>query len=73
MLTTIIIMMVLCGSASTIIGKLMSQEVETTSDDGTVVTSAFRHPLVMNVLMFVGEASLLLYLRLYQMSNPERT
>ena len=31
----------------------------------------FKHPLIMNMLMFLGEMSLLLILQIYLMKNPE--
>ena len=44
--------------------------LESTDSSGTLITSEteFKHPLLMNFLMFLGEASLLLVLR-YQLKN----
>lgn len=64
--------MVLAGSFCTIFGKVMDKKVmlESTDSSGALITSEteFKHPLLMNFLMFLGEASLLLVLR-YQLKN----
>ena len=49
--------MVLFGSLSTILAKLMNQKVY--SDAPTMEQSEFRHPLFMNILMFAGMSTLL--------------
>lgn len=58
--------MVTCGSLCTIVGKIMDQKVKLIATDEAGVLTAqeteFRHPLVMNLLMFIGEASLLMVL-----------
>ena len=53
--------MILFGSLSTILLKLMGQKVDI--KDGDVVRSTeFKHPLFNNLLMFTGEAVLLIAL-----------
>ena len=56
-------MMVLAGSLSTIFGKTIDQKVILNEKDaaGHLVPheTEFKHPLLMNLLMFIGEASLL--------------
>ena len=60
--------MVVAGSLCTIVGKIMDQKVRLpeTGVDGvlTMTETEFKHPLVMNLLMFLGEASLLMVLRI---------
>ena len=64
--------MVTAGSMCTIVGKIMDQKVRLPeADDAGIVQlheTEFKHPLVMNFLMFIGEASLLLVLR-WQLST----
>ena len=66
--------MVVAGSLCTIVGKIMDQKVRLpeTGEDGVISLheTEFKHPLVMNLLMFLGEASLLLVLRLQMASDP---
>ena len=66
--------MVVAGSLCTIVGKIMDQKVRLpeTGEDGEISLheTEFKHPLVMNLLMFLGEASLLLVLRLQMASDP---
>ena len=63
--------MVLGGTLSTIFSKMIGQTVqvekitglnEDGSTVGMMVDSEFRHPLLLNLLMFTGEALLLLVL-----------
>ena len=59
--------MVTAGSLATILGKVMDQKVmlPDSNDSGTSIAmkeTEFKHPLIMNILMFLGEASLLLVL-----------
>jgi len=49
------VLMVIGGSCATIFGKLMGQDI--LMDSGKLVP--FKHPMVMNLLMFLGEAFLL--------------
>ena len=66
--------MVTAGSLCTIVGKVMDQKVRLpeTGPDGLIELqeTEFRHPLVMNLLMFLGEASLLVVLRFQMRSDP---
>ena len=59
-------MMVIGGSCATIFGKIMGQDV--IMESGEII--AFRHPLVMNLLMFFGEATLLAVYKLMQIRDP---
>ena len=63
-------MMIIAGSCSTIFGKIMDQKVILNEKDASGMPvpheTEFKHPLLMNLLMFIGEASLLLVLR-YQL------
>ena len=59
-------MMVLGGSMATITAKLIQKDL-VTERHSVMQTEEFRHPLVMSMLMFAGEASLLVVLRLRQM------
>ena len=63
----VIVAMILAGSVSTIFAKIMDQKVMLNEKDasGMLVPheTEFKHPLLMNLLMFIGEASLLLVLR----------
>lgn len=73
---TVNLMMVLCGSMTTIFGKIMDQKVELTAntkgDDGALLVreTEFKHPLYMTLLMFIGEASLLIVLQFMHQSDP---
>jgi len=66
----IVIAMIIAGSGATIFGKIMDQKIILNEKDasGMLVPheTEFKHPLLMNLLMFTGEASLLLVLR-YQL------
>ena len=66
------------GSSATIFGKMINQDVtidviEQTADGEETVSKVveFKHPLIMNMLMFSGEIMLLLFLQIYLMKNPE--
>ena len=58
--------MVTAGSLATILGKVMDQKVmipdSSDSASGSMIETEFKHPLLMNFLMFMGEASLLFVL-----------
>ena len=60
--------MVTAGSLATILGKVMDQKVmipdSSDSINGTMIETEFKHPLLMNFLMFMGEASLLFVLQI---------
>ena len=70
----IMVGMVTAGSLMTIVGKIMDQKVRLpeTGPDGVIQLheTEFKHPLVMNFLMFLGEASLLIVLRFQLRSDP---
>jgi len=66
MLLMLSVFMVIGGSCATIFGKLMGQEI--LMDSGELV--AFKHPLVMNLLMFLGEALLLIVYKMMQLKDP---
>ena len=66
------------GSLATIFGKMIDQDVtidvieQTAGGEETVSKVVeFKHPLIMNMLMFSGEIMLLLFLQIYLMKNPE--
>ena len=70
--------MVMGGSLATIFGKMINQSVEidvsqeTESGSETVSKVVeFKHPLLMNALMFSGEIVLLLLLQIRLMKSPE--
>ena len=60
--------MVTAGSLATILGKVMDQKVMIPDSNDSVggsmsmIETEFKHPLLMNFLMFCGEASLLFVL-----------
>ena len=58
--------MVTAGSLATILGKVMDQKVmipdSSDSASESMIETEFKHPLLMNFLMFMGEASLLFVL-----------
>lgn len=65
------------GSLTTIFGKVMDQKVmlpSTAARGGEanilMAETEFKHPLFMNLLMFMGEASLLLVLHLQLRADP---
>ena len=60
------VMMVIGGSCATIFGKLMGQDI--LMDSGKLVP--FKHPMVMNLLMFLGEAFLLVIYKMMQLKDP---
>ena len=67
--------MVIAGSMSTIFGKIMDQKImmpkenpETGSTE--LIETEFKHPLIMNLLMFSGEAILLLLLQIQLSKDP---
>ena len=71
--------MVMGGSLATIFGKMIDQDVtidvieETASGTETISKVVeFKHPLIMNMLMFSGEIMLLLFLQIYLMKNPDK-
>ena len=72
----IMIGMIIAGSFCTILGKLMDQKIQIPTDEVDeegnmlMMESEFKHPLLMNLLMFTGEASLLIVLKL-QLSNDQ--
>ena len=61
--------MVTTGSLCTIFGKMMDQKVQMEDKKADISglhrmhESEFNHPLLMNLLMFTGEATLLIVLR----------
>ena len=66
------------GSLATIFGKMINQTVEidmTTETEAGLETVTkeveFKHPLLMNLMMFTGEIVLLLLLQIHLMKNPE--
>ena len=70
--------MVMGGSLATIFGKMINQSVEidiTTETEAGLETVTkeveFKHPLLMNLMMFTGEIVLLLLLQIHLMKNPE--
>ena len=65
-----VIFMVVGGSISTISAKFIQTDL--LGDRHSVMQAEeFRHPLVMSMLMFAGEASLLGLLRLRQMFDEQ--
>ena len=66
--------MILAGSFATIFGKIIDQRValpkETINGEVITVETEFRHPLIMNLLMFSGESILLLVLALQLSKDP---
>ena len=71
------IMMIVGGTMSTIFSKMVGQEVNMERVSGLdkngnmtyeTVKTEFRHPLFLNLLMFTGEASLLVILS-FQLRN----
>ena len=75
------ILMVLGGTCSTIFSKMLGQHVEiegvlTIDGDGNelygAIDTEFKHPLLMNFLMFIGEALLLVILHLQLKSDPSK-
>ena len=64
--------MVIAGSLCTIFGKIMDQKVMINEEgaSGSIVPhlTEFKHPLLLNLLMFMGEASLLIVLH-FQLRN----
>lgn len=67
--------MVLAGSLATIFGKIIDQKVvlpKLMADGETqMVETEFKHPLIMNLLMFSGESILLLVLALQLSRDSE--
>ena len=67
--------MVIFGSVATIFLKIMDQQVYLPSgknEDGSLllVETRFQHPLLMNLLMFLGEAILLFVLYFKMQADP---
>ena len=66
--------MIVAGSLMTIFGKIIDQKVELPragpTGEITMVETEFRHPLIMNLLMFSGESILLLALALQLSRDP---
>ena len=67
--------MVIAGSMSTIFGKIMDQKIMMPKDNPEtgsteMVETEFKHPLIMNLLMFSGEAILLLLLQIQLSKDP---
>ena len=58
--------MIMAGSMTTIFGKIIDQRVALPKAGATgeieIVETEFKHPLIMNLLMFAGESILLLVL-----------
>ena len=58
--------MIMAGSMTTIFGKIIDQHVAlpkaNSSGQVELVETEFKHPLIMNLLMFAGESILLLVL-----------
>lgn len=75
----IYVAMVLGGTLSTIFSKMIGQTVQVEkitglNEDGStavmMVDSEFKHPLILNLLMFTGEALLLLVLAIQLYRDP---
>ena len=67
--------MVTAGSLATILGKVMDQKVMIPDQSdgvvsGSMIETEFKHPLLMNFLMFMGEASLLFVLQIQLKQDP---
>ena len=66
--------MIMAGSMTTIFGKIIDQRVAlpkaSASGEMELVETEFKHPLIMNLLMFSGEATLLLALAFQLSKNP---
>ena len=65
------LMMIAGGSCATIFAKLMSDHVLIAGLEGKIDTN-FKHPLVMSLLMFIGEALLLPIHRFMQFKNKKK-
>lgn len=69
--------MIATGSLCTIFGKIMDQKVSFFREEDVGIAglhimkeSEFNHPLLMNLLMFIGEASLLIVLQFQLARDP---
>jgi len=66
--------MVVTGSMTTIFGKIIDQHVlmpkQGANGETIMVDTEFKHPLIMNLLMFAGESMLLIILALQLARDP---
>jgi drug/metabolite transporter (DMT)-like permease len=62
--------MILAGSGATIVAKLMTEKVENADSTEKFLSSDFHHPLVLSLLMFLGQALFLPFQHTLQFFMP---